>query len=160
MTLSKYAVLLYHPWLRQSFRDVYQAQTDEFLRLYGKVPSHVDGHQHRHLCANVLLDGIIPRGQKVRRNLSFLPGEKSLVNRAYRLTLDTWLAHRYRMADYLFNLSQCLDRTRLERVMMLACHSMVELETHPCKEAERVLLMSDEFGDMLKQVKVAPYALL
>ena len=33
------------------------------MRLYGKLPSHVDGHQHRHLCANMLIDPIIPEGQ-------------------------------------------------------------------------------------------------
>src|SRR4051812_41107581 len=45
MTASKYAVLLYHPGLRNDFRDVVLSQRDEFLRLYGQAPSHIDGHQ-------------------------------------------------------------------------------------------------------------------
>src|ERR1041384_5280576 len=64
---SKYAVLLYRPSLQQDFRTVFQSQWDEFVRLFGKEPSHVDGHQHRHLCANVLFGDVIPKGAKVRR---------------------------------------------------------------------------------------------
>ena len=34
LTTTKYAVLLYNPALREQFRYVYQAQTEEFVRLY------------------------------------------------------------------------------------------------------------------------------
>ena len=91
MTRSKYAVLLYHPFLRTDFRTAYRTQIEEFTRLYGKTPSHIDGHQHRHLCTNMLVDSVIPRGQKVRRNFSFSPGEKSSLNLAYRALADKWL---------------------------------------------------------------------
>src|SRR5208282_5974677 len=43
LTRGKYALLLYNPMLRRQFRHVYQAQMDEFRRIYGKNPSHVDG---------------------------------------------------------------------------------------------------------------------
>ncbi|HOY59397.1 MAG TPA: ChbG/HpnK family deacetylase, partial [Verrucomicrobiota bacterium] len=42
---SKYALLFYHPFLRRQFRHVFEAQLEEFFRLYGRPPSHFDGHQ-------------------------------------------------------------------------------------------------------------------
>jgi predicted glycoside hydrolase/deacetylase ChbG (UPF0249 family) len=149
MAKSKYAVLFYHPLLRQSFRDVYNAQLDEFCRLFGTEPVHTDGHQHRHLCPNMLIDGIITPGQRVRRNFTFRRGQKSGVNRAYRRLVDRWLSRRYRLTDYLFNLAQCLDAAELARVFDLAKGAMVELETHPVKKAEYSCLMSDGYFELL-----------
>src|SRR5689334_25065042 len=52
---SKYALLFYRPWLCRHFRLVYEAQHREFFRLYGRAPSHFDGHQHMHLASNILI---------------------------------------------------------------------------------------------------------
>ncbi len=158
MSRSKYAQLLYHPGLRGVFRQVYQDQAREFVRLYGQEPSHVDGHQHRHLCANLLLQPVIPEGQKVRRNFTFMPGEKSRLNRAYRSWVDARLARRYQLTDYLFNLSQHLDRQRLARVLSLAATASVELETHPIHESEQALLLSDTYRELLEDVPAVSYA--
>src|ERR1043166_2509082 len=62
---SKYAQLIYNPILRREFRCCYKSQAEEFVRLYGKSPSHVDGHHHMHLCANMLFSKAIPRGTKM-----------------------------------------------------------------------------------------------
>src|SRR5262245_32528609 len=56
---SKYALLIYNPLLRRTFRDLVRAQWEEFERLYGQRPFRVDGHQHLHLCSNVLIDCLI-----------------------------------------------------------------------------------------------------
>ena len=90
---NKYAQLLYNPLLRKAFACSYRAQMEEFARLFEKLPSHVDGHHHMHLCANLLLSRPMPAGTRVRRNFSFWPGEKSPLNRAYRALVDRWLAH-------------------------------------------------------------------
>src|SRR5438105_5525667 len=106
---NKYAQLVYNPFLRKAFAYSYQAQVDEFVRLFGKQPSHIDGHHHMHLCANILLSNMIPSHTKLRRNFSFWPGEKSMSNRTYRWLVDRWLARRYRLADYFFDLTQCIE---------------------------------------------------
>ena len=160
MTRSKYSILLYDPFVRNQIRNVYQAQMNEFLRLYGKPPSHVDGHQHRHLCANLLIDEVIPRGQRVRRNFSFAPGEKGLVNRSYRRLVDYWLKRRYRLTDYFFALSQCFDEARLRRVIELAKVATVELMTHPAKKDEYVRLMSDDFLVSIRSLQLGTYSLI
>lgn len=42
-------------------------QLDEFRRLYGREPTHVDGHNHAHLSANVLLSRALPSGLQIGR---------------------------------------------------------------------------------------------
>jgi predicted glycoside hydrolase/deacetylase ChbG (UPF0249 family) len=157
LTRSRYSMLFYDPRMRQAFRYVYEAQVDEFVRLYGTVPSHIDGHHHKHLCMNMLIDGIIPRGQKVRRNFFYWPGEKSVVNRGYRSLVDFTLRARYRVTDYLFSLSECLADARLTRVLSLAESTSVELMTHPAKSAEIGVLMGDRFLTGLGQLKRRGY---
>src|SRR5262249_8559238 len=84
---NKYALLLYNPLLRSEFRYVYEAQLEEFCKLYNRPPTHVDGHRHFHLCTNMLLDKIYPAGSAIRRNFSFFQGEKNVMNILYRRTV-------------------------------------------------------------------------
>src|SRR5512140_1570297 len=63
---SKYAQLLYNPFLRETFASSYLAQVEEFMRLFEKLPSHINGHHHMHLCANLLLSKSIPGGMRLR----------------------------------------------------------------------------------------------
>jgi len=155
----KYAQLVYNPFLRQAFFYSYQAQAEEFVRLFGKPPSHIDGHHHMHLCANLLFGSMIPAGMKMRRNFSFWPGEKSLFNRVYRGLVDRWLARRYRLTDYFFDLTQCIEGKKLDRVAVLAKSSDVELMTHPVARAEAEYLISHEFQALLQGLELRSYAL-
>jgi predicted glycoside hydrolase/deacetylase ChbG (UPF0249 family) len=157
---SKYAQLIYNPLLRANFADSYRAQVDEFQRLYGKPPSRIDGHHHMHLCANVLFSNLIPTGTKVRRNFSFWPGEKSGSNRTYRALIDRWLGRKYRLTDYFFDLTQCMEENKWSRVAALAQSTGVELMTHPVNPGEQAYLMSDEFEVMLQRLNVGGYALV
>jgi predicted glycoside hydrolase/deacetylase ChbG (UPF0249 family) len=157
---NKYAQLVYNPFLRKEFGYSYVAQAEEFARLFGRPPSHIDGHHHMHLCANVLLSKVIPAGTKMRRNFSFWPGEKSLLNRTYRTLVDRWLSRRYRLPDYFFDLTQCLQGKKLDRVATLAKSNNVELMTHPIVRVEAEFLMSDEFQVMLQRLEVGGYALV
>jgi len=160
MRKTKYSSLLYHPLMRKEFRCVFEAQLEEFVRLYGRSPSHFDGHQHRHLCLNMLFGELVPRGEKVRRSFSFWPGEKSSLGRAYRRWVDRWLASRYRVTDYFFSLGQCLRNDRLGRVAELAHDSKVELMTHPMVEEERKFLLSGRFLEFFGSHRTVPYAAL
>ncbi len=70
---GKYAQLLYNPFLREAFAYCYHAQVEEFVPLFEKSPSHIDGHHHMHLCANLFLSKLIPIGMKLRA-ATFLSG--------------------------------------------------------------------------------------
>jgi chitin disaccharide deacetylase len=157
---NKYAQVLYNPLLRKAFAYSYHAQVEEFVRLFQKTPSHIDGHHHMHLCANILLSSLIPTGMTIRRNFSFWPREKNLLNRAYRGLVDCWLIRRYRLPDYFFDLTQCLQEKKLERVVELAASKNVELMTHPVSRTEADYLMSDEFEVILQRLDVGGYALV
>jgi chitin disaccharide deacetylase len=158
LTRNKYSQVFYNPFLRRKFSYSYEAQVEEFMRLFRKPPSHIDGHHHMHLCANLLLSNLIPAGMKIRRSFSFWPGEKSWFNRAYRSLVDGWLARRYRLTDYFFDLTQCIEENKLSRVASLAKSSMIELMTHPVVQAEADYLLSDEFSKMLARYQVASCA--
>jgi predicted glycoside hydrolase/deacetylase ChbG (UPF0249 family) len=157
---NKYSQLLYNPFLREEFAYSYEQQAGEFARLYGKTPSHIDGHHHMHLCANILLSNVIPAGMNMRRNFSFWPGEKSLLNRTYRSLVDRWLARRYQLPDYFFDLTQCIQQGKLDRLATLAESSNVELMTHPVVQREEEYLMGDEFRELLQRPEVGGYALV
>ena len=142
---SRYAQLIYNPMLRQTFKNVYEAQLEEFERLYGRAPAHIDGHRHLHLCSNMVIACPFPQGSRVRRNFTFDAREKSSVNRTYRRLVDARLGKRYEITDYFFSLGQSLDGrgTPLSRVTELARSSVVEIMVHPNNRAEFDFLKGD-----------------
>jgi len=146
---NKYALLFYHPLLRSTFRYVYEMQAEEFHRLYGRVPSRFDGHQHMHLCSNMLFDRIIPSGKRVRGTFSFQRGEKGALNRSYRAFVKWRMAGHYAIPDYFFALSQCLRFDRLDRALELARSAHVELMTHPVQKDEYSHLTGEHFRSLL-----------
>ena len=160
LTKNNYNFLIYNPALRKEFEYVFQTQLEEFERLYGTSPSHVDGHHHMHLCANMLIETIIPEGQKVRRNFSFARGEKILLNRMYRSVIDKWLARRYLTTDYFFSLSERIKTGRLARALELAKASSVELETHPEFVEEFEWLMGNACVQAVSKLQRGTYAQL
>jgi len=95
------------------------------------------------------MSNLIPAGVRVRRNFSFWPGEKSWLNRKYRILVDRWLARKYQLADYFFDLTQCIQDNKLDRVVALARSSNVELMTHPIVRTEADYLLSNEFEAIL-----------
>ena len=138
------AQVVFHPGLVRSFDYVVKAQLGEYARLFGAEPRRIDGHHHMHLCANVQNGRLLPAGTLVRRNFSFLRGERSLANRLYRRALDHRLAKRHRIIDFLFPLSPLEPKARLDRIRSLARDFVVEVETHPVNADEYAFLTGGE----------------
>jgi len=156
LTRHRLAQIVYHPGLQGSFRYVISAQLEEYRRLYGENPRRVDGHHHMHLCANVLLGGLLPDGIVARRNFSFLPGQKSTLNRMYRKITDGILARSHRLTDYFFSLPPMKPANRLERIVTLARKHVVEVETHPENIAEHEFLAGGEIFAYTGDLSIAP----
>jgi predicted glycoside hydrolase/deacetylase ChbG (UPF0249 family) len=154
----RWARMLFHPLLVADFDYVVKAQLEEFQRLYGAAPARLDGHHHMHLCANVLLQRLLPAGTRVRRNLSFAAGEKSVVNRAYRRCVDTALAHRHRLTDFLLTLDALCASNRVEWALQLARVHLVEIETHPAVSAESAFLASAPVRERLSRAPLVSFA--
>ena len=151
----RFAQVVFHPGLVNSFEYVVSAQIDEFVRLYGLGPKRLDGHHHMHLCANVLFERLLPSGTLVRRNFSFEPGEKSFFNRLYRRFADRLLTRRHRLTDYFFSLPPLEPSARLERIFSLARQFTVEIETHPVRSEEYNFLMGREFAWLAENVRTS-----
>jgi len=149
------AQLMFYPELIRSFEYVVSAQLDEFRSLYGTAPRRLDGHHHMHLCANVLLGGLLPRGTIVRRSFSFDRGEKSCANRFYRRAVDYVLARRHSLADFFFSLMPLEPEVRLERIFSLGHQFVVEVETHPINLREHQFLTG---GEIVRWVSDCPIA--
>jgi YdjC-like protein len=128
--------VLFHPKLVNSFEYVVSAQLEQFQTLYGVNAERIDGHHHMHLCSNLLLQGLLPKGTIVRRNFTFAAGEKDFFNRLYRRIVDRLLVKRYRLTDCFFSLPPLEPRRRLERIFSSAKEWIVELETHPVNPVE------------------------
>jgi len=146
------AKAMFYPRLMHAFEYVVSAQMDEFSRLYGAPPDRLDGHHHMHLCANVVLGGLVPSGMIVRRNFSFQPGEKSWGNRLYRQSVDRMLARSHRVVDFFFSLAPLEPAERLQRIFSLSSQFVVEVETHPVNLDEYRFLAEGgifrQFGDL------------
>lgn len=154
---SRFSEAVYHPALASDFRYCYESQWQEFVRLYGRPPTHIDGHRHRHLAANMVIGGVLRPGEKVRRSFDFWPGEKGRLNRMYRQLINWYLARRYRVTDYFFSLSQCQSAERLDRVLALATRASVELMAHPIRESEREMLISGGFRARVERLRLGSY---
>jgi len=152
----RFAQVVFHPGLIRSFEYVVAAQLDEFGRLYGGEPDRLDGHHHMHLCANVLLQGLLPPGTLVRRNFSFQLREKGVWNRLYRRFVDCMLARRHRLVDFFFSLAPLEPPGRLQRIFSLARQCIVEVETHPVHPDEHRFLVGGELFRRAGDVRIAP----
>jgi predicted glycoside hydrolase/deacetylase ChbG (UPF0249 family) len=148
------AQVVFHPGLMRSFDYVAAAQIEEFCRLYGGVPEKIDGHHHMHLCANVLLQRLLPRGTIVRRSFSFERGEKGWANHMYRSLVDRSLTRHHLLTDYFFSLPPLEPASRLRRIFALATQFSVEVETHPINPEEHRYLVGREIFREIGETRV------
>ena len=70
------------------------------------------------------------------------------------------LRRRYRLTDFFFALSQCLQGDRMERVCALAQEAVVEIMTHPANAPEQAYLMSDVYLANVDRLERGTYASL
>ncbi len=145
---------VFNPFLMNSFDYVVKAQIEEFTRLYGAAPRHLDGHHHMHLGMNILLQRLLPAGTLVRRNKSLLTSERGLADRCYRGMQDRLLTRRYRATDYFFDLVP-LEPERLKKIVELGRHWDVEVSAHPDNEEEYKFLMNDGLAKWVDNVVLA-----
>jgi glycosyltransferase involved in cell wall biosynthesis len=151
---NRFAPAIYNPWLAASFEYVVKTQLDEFERIYGALPSRVDGHHHMHLSANLMFQNLLPKEIILRRNLSFSLWEKGLINFLYRGAQDRMLSRRHPMADLFFDIAP-LEIARLQKIISLARCFEVELESHPARAEEYKFLVEGGIDRCVADVSVA-----
>jgi hypothetical protein len=154
------ATLLYNPFLKKHIDYVFKAQFDEYSRLFGAEPSKLDGHHHMHLSMNIIIDNLIPKGMRVRRNFSFAPGEKDIFNRMYRRIIDAWLVHRFICSDSFFSIKPFHELERLNKIVRMALLFNIELMTHPDDHTEYDFLLSSDYRQLIEGVTRGTYRLI
>jgi chitin disaccharide deacetylase len=157
---NRYFLVLYNPFLRKDFEYVCRCQYDEFIELYGYLPTHINGHHHMHLCSNILIDKLIPKNSKVRRNFSFSSNERSYLNRFYRYVVDMVLQQRYRTTDLFFSIIPLSSSGRLNGIVDLSQAFNVELMVHLQNRDEYEFLMSDAYAKVISEAKLVGYGSL
>lgn len=155
----RFAAAVFHPALVRSFEYLVALQLDEFRRIYEGEAERLDGHHHMHLCANVLLQRLLPRGTIVRRNFTFETREKGLLNRTYRRIVDRELARRHRLRDLFFSIAP-IEPGRLERIYLLSQQFIVEVETHPVEPNEYRYLTGGAMFRELGDIQIARHGAL
>lgn len=151
---NKYFSLIYNPFLRKHFKLLVGAQYDEYLRIFKDKPAHFDGHKHLHLCTNIIKDGIIPQGHRVRRNFTFRATEKSKLNYCYRAFVDKRLKKKYVCSDFFFDINP-ISYARIKKIVLLSRRFNVELMVHPERTSEYEYLMSEEFGKIINEMGIS-----
>jgi chitin disaccharide deacetylase len=156
-TKSKYARLIFNPLLIDDIKYCFNAQFEEFLTLYNKAPTHIDGHHHMHLCANMIFSDVVPKGCKIRRNFTFKSGQKSSVNRLYRKCIDLIILNSHKSTDFFYKLRVDENSNDLNEIIVLADKHNVELMVHPELTDQYNYLNSTHFMDLIRHVTMGNY---
>jgi predicted glycoside hydrolase/deacetylase ChbG (UPF0249 family) len=160
LRVSKWSQLLYNPIRRRDFRCVYNAQVEEYVRLYDCEPTHTNGHHHMHLCMNMLVDRLIPAGSAVRRSFAFCRDEKGVMNRLYRRLVNAIVVRRYTCTQYFFSIPSPHCTERLRYIVNLARSGDVEVMVHPERAEEFTFLLTDVYREIIGGSDRGSYAAL
>jgi chitin disaccharide deacetylase len=142
--------VIYNPSLSNAFDYTFQAQWNEYYRLYGEEPKRLDGHKHMHLCMNMIASRRYPKGMKIRRNFTFSFVEKNPFNRLYRYLVDCRLRSQFICTDFFFSLAP-IDEGKLKRLVLLSKSADVELMVHPGVEKEYLFLLSSDWANLISE---------
>lgn len=157
---GKWAQVIYNPLIRNNTDYVFNSQLDEYRRLFRGEPAHINGHEHMHLCMNMILERAIPPGMKVRRNGTFSRGEKNIFNRLYRRRVDAWLLRQHVSTDSFFSIDPIQDLPRLKRIIGLARISHVELMVHPWRTDQFEFMRGLVYGTLISGVPLGTFSSL
>jgi predicted glycoside hydrolase/deacetylase ChbG (UPF0249 family) len=154
---SKYARILFNPFLNKEIQYCFEAQLSEFQRLYSGLPTHIDGHHHMHLCTNMVFGHVLPVGSKIRRNFTFRSTDRNFANRLYRKLIDRVILKDHKSTDFFYGLRTDRGHVRCKQIIDLAVSKNVELMVHPGRPEEREYLSSCCFIDLIKNIPLGTY---
>ena len=152
---------VYNPFMRERINRVIGDQFQQFVDLYGRLPTHVDGHHHSHLAANVLLSPALPKGTKIRNALSDAHRANPVTDGLRRLRQGMIDRRRLRTTDYFFSIVTTwpgMRGTPPPDRLGLAREASVEVMVHPIFPSEYAPLQSPEWIEALGELPCGTYA--
>ena len=144
---------LYDPRIRDTVNRVIADQYQYFVDLYGRQPTHIDGHHHSHFTTNVLLSPAMPAKTKIRNALSdaHRPNPITDVLRYVRARI---ISRRFRTTDYFFDINTVwpkLSGDPPSTKLYLARRASVEVMVHPAFPEEYEPLQSPAWVRAIRQ---------
>jgi predicted glycoside hydrolase/deacetylase ChbG (UPF0249 family) len=148
---------LYHPTWARDFEQTIADQLARFEELYGRSPTHIDGHQHMHLALNALFARALRPVGKCRRPVNRTALESPRRKRAARALIDRLVRVRFATTDRCMSIRPLhpgLGGSGITEELRRAERGSLELLVHPGYADERAVLSSPDWGELL-----APYRL-
>ena len=103
-----------------------------------------------HLWINVLLSGLINKGEYIRKTFTFFKGEKFFPNRAFRGIFNKMINLNYISTKYFMDI-QPITQYRIKKIIDLSRQDSLELMVHPENDNELKFLISPLFITLLDQ---------
>jgi hypothetical protein len=150
------------PAIHVLIADVILDQLEEFRRLYGREPTHLDSHHHVHVCPDVFLSRALPRGIRVRQTLSPLPSARGLVTLP-SCAKHALLARRFLTVDRFWGareLSGAKNAISIVTAVRQARTRTVEIMVHPSFAGELSVLSSPAWAEAIVTAPLGSYSRL
>jgi predicted glycoside hydrolase/deacetylase ChbG (UPF0249 family) len=154
------ATQLYHPTWARDFERCIADQLTAFEQLYGRAPTHVDGHQHMHLAFNALFARALRPVVKYRRAVTRTPLESPRRKRAARALIDRLLRMRFSTTDWCMSirsLHPALGGAGIDQALRRAERGSFELMVHPGYDDERAVLTSPGWPALLERYRIGSF---
>ena len=150
---------LYDPAIKADVDRAIGDQLERFEALYGRAPTHFDGHNYVDLCPNVFLSRSIPAGAVMRNSLDCYPLERSAMGRI-RALRQRLRSRRLRSTGYLLHIAQLRldDAEAPDPRLRLARDAAVEVMGHPDEEAELAAFMSPAWERAMGEYRLGSFA--
>jgi chitin disaccharide deacetylase len=155
------AAHLYHPGWSRDFELCIADQLARFTQLYGRAPTHFDGHQHMHLALNALLARPLSPVKRCRAPLTRMPAESPAGKRAARAALGRLVRLRFTTTDWCFSiraLEPRLGGDGRDGKLALAGRDSVEIMAHPGWPDELELLRTPEWRARIHRQRLGSFA--
>ena len=149
----------YDPRIRSDIDATISDQLERFKELYGKSPTHVDGHNHVHTCPNVALSAALAPIDKMRDGLWAWPSARSPMGAA-RAVRRALTSARFLRTRYFLDIAQLhrdLGAPKRLASVSRASRTSVEVMCHPGFSHERQELMAPEWSRLLEACPLGSY---
>jgi predicted glycoside hydrolase/deacetylase ChbG (UPF0249 family) len=151
---------VYNPTIQRHVEASIRHQRERFEELYGRAPTHIDGHQHVHVCPNVLFARALPPKTKVRRVLDRHASYSSRLSRV-RDARQALLNRRFTCTRWFYDISDVDPRggpPEAAALLQRSVASPLEVMAHPGFPEERACLVSPEWEQALSGKPLGTYA--
>jgi predicted glycoside hydrolase/deacetylase ChbG (UPF0249 family) len=148
--------VLSDPRLLRAVRWGLREQLTTFRSLYGREPTHLDGHNHVHLNPIVMI--VVPRRLRLRTALyeGGVHSPRDVPRMLRHRAIGAW----HGSTDFFFPLATLHPRlggAGIEQRLALARDRSVELMTHPGQEVEHDLLCSRDWLALLDGLRLGSF---